>query len=107
MAPLASADSFGSTYYDRATNELVVTMVYTGTNPNHKFILQWGPCESADSHSKPTVDAVILDDQFEDAARQDYQTVARFSLADMPCPRPVTVNMYTAPRIFLPIVLPE
>ena len=107
ISPLARADSFGSTYYDRATNELVVTMVYMGTNPNHQSTLQWGPCQSADSGGMQKVDAVILDDQFEDAAQQDYQTVERFSLAEMPCPLPVTVNLYTAPRIFLPIVIPK
>jgi hypothetical protein len=42
MSRPASADNFGHSYYDRATNELVVTMLYGGTNPNHKFTLKWG-----------------------------------------------------------------
>jgi hypothetical protein len=103
----ASADSFGSTYYDRSTNELVVTMRYMGTNPNHKFTLQWGSCQPADSDSIATVDVAVLDDQFEDAAQQDYQTVERFSLGDMRCQRPVTVMLYTAPRVSFPLLIPE
>ncbi len=103
----ASADSFGSSYYDRATDQLVVTMRYEGTNPNHKFTLQWGQCESADSDSMPRVDVAVLDDQFRDAAQQEYQLVERFSLDRMPCSRPVTVTLRTAPRMYLPIVIPK
>jgi hypothetical protein len=104
----ASADSFGSTYYDRATDQLVVTMRYEGTNPNHTFTLRWGQCQSADSDSMPPrIDAAVLDDQFRDAARQGYQLVERFSLEHMPCSRPVTVSLYTAPRNYLPIVIPK
>jgi hypothetical protein len=31
------ADTFSSAYYDSKTNELVVTMLYRGTNPGHQF----------------------------------------------------------------------
>ena len=103
----ASADSFGSTYYDRVKDELVVTMRYQGTNPNHRFTLQWGACQSTDdSEGMPKVDVLVLDDQFMDAAHEDYQVIEHFSLADLPCPRPVTMDLYTAPRIFLPVVIP-
>jgi hypothetical protein len=103
----AAADSFRGIYYDRTANELVVTMAYQGTNPNHNFTLQWGPCQSSDSDSTARVDASILDDQFEDAAQRDYQTVARLSLADIPCPRPVSVTLHTAPRRSLTLVIPR
>jgi hypothetical protein len=82
-------------------------MRYAGTNPNHTFTLRWGQCQSADSDSMPRIDAAVLDDQFRDAARQGYQLVERFSLEHMPCSRPVTVSLYTAPRNYLPIVIPK
>jgi len=102
----ATADNFRGIYYDRARNQLVVTMAYQGTNPNHVFTLQWGPCQSSESGSMRMVDADVLDNQFEDAARQDFEVVARFSLADMPCPRPVLLTLYTAPRRWLTLVIP-
>jgi hypothetical protein len=103
----AIADSFRSAYYDRTTNQLVLAMAYRGTNPGHKFTLQWGPCRSDGSEGMSKVDADVLDDQFKDAAQQDYQTVERFSLVGMPCPRPVTVTLYTAPRMSLMLVVPR
>jgi len=108
MSRPASADNVGSSYYDRGTNELVVTMLYGGTNPNHKFTLKWGACEFDDSGSrKPLVNADILDDQFNDAEQQQYATVTRFSLADMPCPRPATVTVSTAPGFSFQLTIPK
>jgi hypothetical protein len=103
----ATADSFRGIYYDHARNQLVVTMAYQGTNPNHVFTLQWGACRPSDSGSMRMVDADVLDDQFEDAARQDFEAIARFSLADMPCPRPVLLTLYTAPRRWVTLVIPK
>lgn len=40
----ARADNFVSVYYDAHTDELVVTMQFRGTNPNHEFTVQWGEC---------------------------------------------------------------
>lgn len=103
----ASADTFGSTYYDQSRDELVVTMRYQGTNPNHKFALRWGSCRSTNgSDGLPSVDVLVLDDQFRDGAQEDYQVVERFSMADLPCPRPVAVNLYTAPRMLFRVVIP-
>jgi hypothetical protein len=108
MSRRASADNFGPSHYDRATNELVVTMLYGGTNPNHKFILKWGVCQFDDSSRRmPLVNADILDDQFNDTERQQYTIVTRFSLADMPCPRPANVTVSTAPGFSFELVIPK
>lgn len=108
MSRAANADNFGPSYYDRATNELVVTMQYGGTNPNHKFTLKWGACQFDDSGRRmPLVNADILDDQFNDAEQQQYTSVARFSLADMPCPRPTTITLSTAPGFSFELVIPK
>lgn len=103
-----SADNFGPAYYDRATDQLVVTMLYGGTNPNHKFTLKWGTCEFDDSGRRlPLANADVLDDQFNDGEQQQYKVVARFSLADMPCPRPARVSLSTAPGYSFSLVIPK
>jgi hypothetical protein len=108
MSRPASADNFGPSYYDRATNELVVTMLYGGTNPNHKFTLKWGACQFDDSGRRmPLVNADILDDQFNDTEQHQYTIVTRFSLADMPCPRPASVTVSTAPGFSFELVIPK
>jgi hypothetical protein len=108
MPRLASADNFGPSYYDSATNELVVTMLYGGTNPNHKFTLKWGACQFDDFGRRiPLVNAGILDDQFNDIEQQQYTVVTRLSLADMPCPRPANVTVSTAPGFSLELVIPK
>jgi hypothetical protein len=108
MSRPASADNFGPSYYDRATNELVVTMLYGGTSPNHKFTLKWGDCQFDDSGRRmPLVNADILDDRFNDTEQQQYSIVARFSLADMPCPRPAAVTVSTAPGFSFELMIPK
>jgi hypothetical protein len=108
MSRLASADNFGASHYDRATNELVVTMLYGGTNPNHKFTLKWGACQFDDSGRRmPLVNADILDDQFNDTEQQQYTIVTRISLTDMPCPRPAIVTVSTAPGFSFELVIPK
>jgi hypothetical protein len=39
-------------------------------------------------------------------ADQDFKTV-RFSLAGMPCARPVSVSLRTAPRFFYTLTIPK
>ncbi|MGA3156533.1 MAG: hypothetical protein ABSE43_03060 [Steroidobacteraceae bacterium] len=104
----ASADNFGPNHYEQATNELVVTILYGGTNSNHMFTLKWGPCQIDESgHRMPLVNAEILDDQFNDAEQQQYTLVKRFSLADMPCPRPAKLSVSTAPGFSFELVIPK
>ena len=108
MSRLVNADNFGPSYYDRATNELVVTMLYGGTNPNHKFTLKWQACQFDDSGRRmPLANADILDDQFNDAEQQQYTVVTRLSLADMPCPRPAIVTVSTAPGFSFKLEIPK
>jgi len=104
----AAADSFGAFHYDRATDQLVVTMLYGGTNPNHTFTLKWGACEVDDSgHRLPLANADVLDDQFNDVEQQQYEIVVRLSLADMPCPRPAIVTLSSPPGSSIRLVIPK
>jgi hypothetical protein len=100
------ADNFGRVRYDRQTDRLVVTMLYRGTNPGHTFSLKWGECQTGQSGGLPGVNAEVLDDQFNDPEEQDFQKSVRFSLKGMPCPRPATVTLRTAPRFFYTLTIP-
>jgi hypothetical protein len=103
----AKADNFGKVRYDKQTDRLVVTMLYRGTNPNHHFSLKWGPCQANQSGNLPGATAEVLDDQYEDAAEQDFTKTVRLSLADMPCTRPASVSLRTAPRFFYTLTIPK
>jgi len=104
VAP-AQADNFSRVYYDAATDELVVTMRYSGTNPDHKFSLQWGQCKPPQGTELPEVAVDVLDSQARDAARQDFKTTTRFDLSELPC-RPARVTLRTAPRFYFTLVIP-
>jgi hypothetical protein len=103
----AEADDFGRVRYDAQADQLVVTMIYRGSNPNHAFSIKWGKCQAHQSGDLPGVTLEVLDDQFADPARQDYKKTVRFSLADLPCPRPVKITLQTAPRFFYTLTIPS
>jgi hypothetical protein len=103
----AEADEFGRVRYSKQTNQLVVTMIYRGTNPNHNFTLKWGACQADQSGSLPGATAEVLDDQYADAAEQDFSKTVRFSLGNMPCPRPASVTLRTAPRFIYTLTIPQ
>jgi hypothetical protein len=103
----AQADNFARVRYDNQTGRLVVTMIYRGTNPNHTFSLKWGECRASESGKLPGVTAEILDDQFDDTAEQEFKKTVLFSLRDMPCSRPVSVTLRTAPRFIYTLTIPE
>jgi hypothetical protein len=102
----AQADNFGRVRYDRQKDELVVTMIYGGSNPDHQFSIKWGECRADQSGGLPGVTGEILDDQFEDAEERDFTKTVRFSLAGLPCPRPASVTLRTAPRFFYTLTIP-
>jgi hypothetical protein len=103
----ASADNFVKVRYDRRTDRLIVTMVYGGTNPNHHFSLKWGECQANQSGDLPGVTAEVLDDQFEDQVEQEFTKTVRFGLAGMPCSRPASVTLRTAPRFLYTLTIPK
>jgi hypothetical protein len=107
LAQAVWADNFASISYDPATQELVVTMIYRGTHPDHSFSLKWGECHDSQSGSLPEVTAEVLDAQWEDPARDDFRKTIRFSLADLPCRRPASVTLRTAPRFFYTLKIPK
>jgi len=106
MLPLGSqADSFAKAYYDTRTDELVVSMIYGGTNSNHTFTLQWGQCQNVNGSKVHEVAAAVLDSQWQDQALRRYTKIVRFSLAGIPC-RPAKVTLRTAPRFIYTVLIP-
>ena len=102
----ASADNFAAVRFDQKTDQLVVTMAYRGTNPNHNFSLQWGECLADQSGGLPEVTVEVLDDQGKDAEQEAFQKTISFDLSGLPCARPATVSLRTAPRFFYTLTIP-
>jgi hypothetical protein len=107
LAPTARADNFDKIYYDKKSDQLVVTMLYRGTNPNHKFSLKWGECQADRSGNLPGVTVEVLDDQFDDEEQQDFKKTLHFSLDGLPCRRPTSITLRTAPRFFYTLTIPR
>ena len=105
FADSAQADSFSRVTYDGRKDELVVTMRYRGTNPDHTFSLRWGRCKEAAGSDLREVAVDVLDSQWQDEERDDFKKTTRFSLADLSC-RPVMVTLRTAPRFFYTMLIP-
>jgi hypothetical protein len=99
------ADDFTHANYDPGSDELVVTVTYSGTNPNHTFSMQWGPCQTAEGSDQHTVALEVLDSQWQDPARQEFSKTMRFALDGMPC-RPATLTLRIAPRFITTIRIP-
>lgn len=100
------AAAFGGLRYDAQRDELVVTIDYRGTNPDHSFTLQWGPCRStASARGGHEIAAEMIDSQWDDHAQREYQKVVRFDLADMHC-RPAELTLRTAPGFHGTIFVP-
>jgi len=106
----AAADAFADASYDPVTDTLLVTLLYRGTNPVHRFTLQWGACTSRDANGVSHVAVEVLDSQWDDPALEDYSETVHLSLAGLPC-RPAEVTLRTAPRfiynVFVPAEQPE
>jgi hypothetical protein len=92
--------------YDKPTDQLIVTVSYRGTNPNHVFSTKWGACRPNQAGGLPGVTVEVLDDQFKDEARESYKKTTRFSLEGMPCGRPATITLRTAPRFLYTLTIP-
>jgi hypothetical protein len=99
------ADDFTHANYDPSSDELVVTVTYSGTNPNHTFSLQWGPCQTVEGGDQHSVALEVLDSQWQDPARQAFSKTMRFGLDGMPC-RPATLTLRIAPRFITTIMIP-
>ncbi len=101
----ALADNFGNVYYDARKDQLVVTIFYRGTSPDHAFTLKWGQCKEPRDGGVREIAAEVLDSQWDDVASQDFKKTTKFSLQDLTC-RPAKVTLRTAPRFVYTLQIP-
>ncbi|MGC8519939.1 MAG: hypothetical protein ACP5P4_15695 [Steroidobacteraceae bacterium] len=106
-ATTVMADNFGPVRYAPNHDQLIVTMIYDGTNPDHRFSLKWGPCRKLDQPGQPThqIALDILDIQWKDAALKRYTKTIRVPLATLSC-RPARVTLWTPPGFFRSLDIP-
>ena len=97
IAPAAQAATFSSVSYNSTGNELVVVLNYGGTNPNHQFSVQWGTCRALGNQGNHQIVALLLDNQWDDDAQQQFTTTVHVSLASLNC-RPAAVTLRSAPK---------
>jgi hypothetical protein len=100
------AAAFSSVVYDPKTDELIVTMSYQGTDPDHQFSVQWGDCQTVgDGGNTHQIVGTVLDSQWNDDAVGAFTKTVRFSLAGLNC-RPATVTLRSAPRFEYTLQIP-
>ena len=102
---LAHADDFSQAYYDSRNDQLVITMIYRGTNPDHTFSLKWGQCQKTPDGNANEISVEVLDSQWQDDARRDFKKTLRFGLTELQC-RPAKVTLRTAPRFIYTLMIP-
>jgi hypothetical protein len=106
LSDATQADTFANVYYSARKDQLVVTMVYRGTNPDHTFSLKWGQCKDIVEGGGHEIAAEVLDSQWQDVEQSDFKKTTRFSLAGLRC-RPAKVTLRSAPRFFYTLQIPE
>jgi hypothetical protein len=105
LSVIAYADDFARAYYDGRKDQLVITMNYRGTNPDHTFSLKWGQCQKTQDGNANEIAVEVLDSQWRDDARSDFKKTLRFGLNDLQC-RPAKVTLRTAPRFIYTLMIP-
>ncbi len=87
---VGKADDFGPVRYDPNSDQLIVTMIYDGTNPNHHFSVKWGQCRKLQGFDQPTQELIevwILDDQGDDAAKKNFKKTLHVPFLHCPAGR--------------------
>jgi hypothetical protein len=104
----AMADWFGPVRYDPNSDQLIITLMYDGTNPDHHLSVQWGLCRKLEQpravgpdgsplkQPAQQLELRILDDQGNDAAKKTYTKTLQVPLAAVSC-RPARVTLTTDP----------
>jgi hypothetical protein len=83
--PAGAADIVGASY-DLVADEIVVDIVYRGTQPGHQFAVEWGSC------GETGVAARLVDQHGGDLAKEEFRVRSRIGLGGLPC-RPAVVTL--------------
>jgi len=105
IAPAVQSATFSSVEFDPGRNELIATMTYDGSNPNHQFSVQWGTCRKLGNEGNHQIVAELLDNQWDDTAQQTFTTTVHVSLAGVNC-HPAFVTLRTAPKYESSVQIP-
>jgi hypothetical protein len=103
VAP-AAAISVTALTYDPGKDQLVLTIAYRGTNPDHQFNVQWDACTRLDDERMQIL-GLLVDTQPDDLARQDFTRQMRIDLRDFSC-RPAKVTIRTSAGFFTSVDVP-
>jgi hypothetical protein len=90
--------------YDAAKDQLVMTIAYRGTNPDHQFKVQWDTCKKL-TEERMQILGVLVDSQPNDLARQEFTKPLRIDLRDFSC-RPAKVTIRTSAGFFTSVDVP-
>jgi hypothetical protein len=103
IAP-AAAISVTALTYDPAKDQLVLTIAYRGTNPDHQFKVQWDECKSLDGERMQIL-GLLVDSQPDDLARAEFTKPLHIDLRDFSC-RPAKVTIRTSAGFFTSVDVP-
>ena len=100
----ASAITVTALTYDAAENQLVMTIAYRGTNPDHKFSVEWSECKPLDE-ARSQILGLLVDSQPNDLARQEFTRELKVDLTTFTC-RPAQVTIRTSAGFFISVDVP-
>lgn len=103
VAP-AAAVSITALSYDPGKDQLVMTIAYRGTNPDHEFTVQWDACKRR-GDERMEIFGLLVDSQPNDLARQEFKKPLRIELRDFTC-RPSTATIRTSAGFFASVNIP-
>ena len=101
----ASAITVNGLRYDAAKDQLVMTIAYRGTNPDHEFSVQWAECKRLDDERSEIL-GLLIDTQPKDLARQNFTKSFKVDLRDFTC-RPARVTIRTSAGFFTSVDVPS
>lgn len=101
----AAAIAITTLTYDPGKDQLVLIISYRGTNPDHRFNVQWEACKKLDAE-RMQIFGLLVDSQPNDLARQDFTKPMRIDLRDFSC-RPAKVTIRTSAGFFASVDVPE
>lgn len=100
----AAAITVTALTYDPGKDQLILTINYRGTNPDHQFNVQWDTCKKLDEERMQIL-GLLVDNQPNDLARQDFTKPMRIDLRDFSC-RPAKVTIRTSAGFFTSVDVP-
>ncbi|WP_129644932.1 hypothetical protein [Peristeroidobacter agariperforans] len=100
----AAAVSVTALTYDPGKDQLVMTIAYRGTNPDHQFRVAWDACRQLDDERMQIL-GLLVDSQPDDLAREEFTTPLHIDLRDFSC-RPSKVTIRTSAGFFASVDVP-